>query len=208
MKAAISLMCVRFFTTCALLLALCNFAWACGLERWAVKTMADGDAAKVAVEPLEASVADLVRIPAHSKKELLAMSDARYPEEKHVYQVEALILGFKHEQDGDFHIVIADPEDKSKTMVVEMPDPDCEKYDAGGLRKLREEFEAEFGTVTAKYKKLKSPQRALVAGVGFFDFIHGQTGVAPNGFELHPVLSFYAAAPGVKPVSSELASVK
>ncbi len=25
-------------------------------------------------------------------------------------------------------------------------------------------------------------------GVGFFDFIHGQTGVAPNGIELHPIL--------------------
>jgi hypothetical protein len=30
---------------------------------------------------------------------------------------------------------------------------------------------------------------ATLTGVGFFDFIHGQTGVAPNGFELHPVLS-------------------
>jgi hypothetical protein len=28
-----------------------------------------------------------------------------------------------------------------------------------------------------------------VTGIGFFDFIHGQTGVAPNGVELHPVLS-------------------
>jgi hypothetical protein len=27
-----------------------------------------------------------------------------------------------------------------------------------------------------------------VTGVGFFDFLHGQTGVAPNGIELHPVL--------------------
>lgn len=29
-----------------------------------------------------------------------------------------------------------------------------------------------------------------VTGVGFFDVIHGQTGVAPNGIELHPVVSF------------------
>jgi hypothetical protein len=28
-----------------------------------------------------------------------------------------------------------------------------------------------------------------VRGVGFFDKIHGQTGVARNGIELHPVLS-------------------
>jgi len=29
-----------------------------------------------------------------------------------------------------------------------------------------------------------------IAGVAFFDFIHGQNGVAPNGIELHPVLAF------------------
>jgi hypothetical protein len=32
--------------------------------------------------------------------------------------------------------------------------------------------------------------RAAVVGVAFFDFNHGQTGVAPNAIELHPVLSF------------------
>jgi hypothetical protein len=26
--------------------------------------------------------------------------------------------------------------------------------------------------------------------VGFFDFLHGQTGVAPNGIELHPLVLF------------------
>jgi hypothetical protein len=30
--------------------------------------------------------------------------------------------------------------------------------------------------------------KATIRGVGFFDFLHGQTGVAPNGIELHPVL--------------------
>jgi len=31
---------------------------------------------------------------------------------------------------------------------------------------------------------------ATITGVGFFDFDHGQTGVAPNAIELHPVLAF------------------
>jgi hypothetical protein len=34
---------------------------------------------------------------------------------------------------------------------------------------------------------------ATVTGVGFFDVIHGQTGVAPNGIELHPVVAFTKA---------------
>jgi hypothetical protein len=32
--------------------------------------------------------------------------------------------------------------------------------------------------------------RAQVTGVAFFDFKHGQTGVAPNAIELHPILAF------------------
>ena len=31
---------------------------------------------------------------------------------------------------------------------------------------------------------------ATVTGVGFFDFKHGHSGVAPNAIELHPVLGF------------------
>jgi hypothetical protein len=33
--------------------------------------------------------------------------------------------------------------------------------------------------------------RAKVTGVAFFDFNHGQTGVAPNAIELHPILGFH-----------------
>jgi hypothetical protein len=32
--------------------------------------------------------------------------------------------------------------------------------------------------------------KARVTGVAFFDYKHGQTGVAPNAIELHPVLDF------------------
>ena len=32
--------------------------------------------------------------------------------------------------------------------------------------------------------------RARVTGVVFWDYFHGQTGVAPNAIELHPVLGF------------------
>jgi hypothetical protein len=32
--------------------------------------------------------------------------------------------------------------------------------------------------------------RVTITGVGFWDEDHGQTGVAPNAIELHPVLRF------------------
>jgi len=37
--------------------------------------------------------------------------------------------------------------------------------------------------------------KARVTGVAFFDFKHGQTGVAPNAIELHPVLAFRCLQP-------------
>jgi len=40
---------------------------------------------------------------------------------------------------------------------------------------------------------------ATVTGVGFFDFLHGQTGVAPNGIELHPVIGFTSLSGGAAP---------
>jgi hypothetical protein len=36
-------------------------------------------------------------------------------------------------------------------------------------------------------RRRRSPR---VVGVAFFDFQHGQTGVAPNAIELHPILDF------------------
>ena len=35
---------------------------------------------------------------------------------------------------------------------------------------------------------------ATLTGVGLLDIPHGQTGVAPNAIELHPVLKFSAAS--------------
>ena len=46
--------------------------------------------------------------------------------------------------------------------------------------------------IDSKYTVGTSPQNPAatitVRGVGFFDYKHGQTGVAPNAIELHPVL--------------------
>jgi len=39
-------------------------------------------------------------------------------------------------------------------------------------------------------KKLRLCSHARMVGVAFFDFKHGQTGVAPNAIELHPILGF------------------
>ncbi len=48
-----------------------------------------------------------------------------------------------------------------------------------------------------------------VVGVGFFDFLHGQTGAAPNGIELHPVLKIEPESDSsLRSVSSPKASAE
>jgi hypothetical protein len=61
------------------------------------------------------------------------------------------------------------------------------------MKNARNAFGAACGVPgVSSFTKLKG--RATIRGIGFFDFLHGQTGVAPNGIELHPVLRFMDAS--------------
>ena len=54
------------------------------------------------------------------------------------------------------------------------------------IEAVRAALDARFGKVSAK----KAPNVPVtVTGVAFFDILHGQEGVAPNGIELHPILA-------------------
>lgn len=44
--------------------------------------------------------------------------------------------------------------------------------------------------MTIARNHIQSCSRARVTGVAFFDYNHGQTGVAPNAIELHSILGF------------------
>lgn len=66
------------------------------------------------------------------------------------------------------------------------------------MKNARNAFIAACGVPGASsFTKLKG--KATIRGIGFFDFLHGQTGVAPNGIELHPVLRFMDATCEVVP---------
>jgi hypothetical protein len=65
-------------------------------------------------------------------------------------------------------------------MIAETLSPLCTKGATATRRKQ----------MTAARKAARLCARARVVGVAFFDYDHGQTGVAPNAIELHPVLGF------------------
>jgi len=84
-------------------------------------------------------------------------------------------------------------------MIVEFKDPSCSGVCSSPRLAEMEEGREEFlnspavierGKPTSTYKKLKKRVLVELIGIGFWDFIHGQIGVAKNGLELHPVISF------------------
>lgn len=152
----------------------------CGTERWTVKTLSDAAHNKIDFTPKEATISWLIS----QERPYPSPADQRIgPIETHTYKVRAHLVSHKLEEDGDFHIVIADVEDPSKTMIAEIPSADCAGACASGHA---EEFRKARAVIMGLSDQV--PSVVVVTGVGFFDFSHGQTGGAPNGIELHPVL--------------------
>jgi hypothetical protein len=182
----------------------------CGSERWPVKTLTDKDAAAVNLTPdTTKTVADLNAVPAPTTSSQDTRLDAT---EKLTFKVHARLVGYKQEfdptstkpnkGDRDFHIVIADLHDPTKTMVVEIPDPACGGVCASPqLQKIsdaRKEFASKFPSdpPDKDFKVVQGNVEVDVTGVGFFDFAHGQTGLAKNCVELHPVIAISFAQSG------------
>jgi hypothetical protein len=166
-----------------------------GVERWRVKTGDDPDAALVGLpqNATKTTVEDLAMLarpqdmPATASPPQYENKRAR-PVETTVYSVEADIVALKLEADGDYHMVLQGS--GGATLVAEIPDPDptftspssrWAKEIAAARRKVDEKLLPQAGVT-------RLHMRARVVGVGFFDRVRGQLGVAHNGIELHPVI--------------------
>ncbi len=168
-------------------------------ERWAVKTGSDPDAHSIdakKVTPTTIAALRSVPVPADIRH-------ARNPDggvETTVWAIDATLVGYKLEGDQDYHLVLADA--NNQTMIAEIPDPTAVDASSPFLAKItaaRKGFSDRFHVQIAALAELVVGNEVPmivgtrvpvhVEGIGLFDFIHGQTGVAPNGVELHPVLS-------------------
>ncbi len=76
-------------------------------------------------------------------------------------------------------------------MIVEFPDPGCvaSPFKRDRMRHARHQVFKNCGSISSS-SFTRSKGNVVVTGVGFWDEKHGQTGVAPNGIELYPVLNF------------------
>src|SRR6266851_6622912 len=156
----------------------------CGVERWSVKTGTDADVSKVNLNAPTNTTITAMR--AFTAPNPIPPNNRITGPETTLWVINATLTLFKLESDSDYHLVIQDA--SGNTMITEIPSPSC--VGAGspflpGITNARAEFDGRFNATTS-FQTANIPVK--ITGVGMFDFLHGQTGVAPNGIELHAVL--------------------
>jgi hypothetical protein len=149
-------------------------ALSCGVERWSIKTLKDRPLLQHA---RPATVAQLTRLRAPR----VLPAGRRLAAEHQIYSVVGSVT-LRPEADLDYHLILRSG---AHTMITETPSPLC----TAGATPLRRR------QMTAARRAARPCSRARVVGVAFFDYRHAQTGVAPNGIELHPVLGFACLSP-------------
>ena len=159
-----------------------NAAYYCGTDRWPVKTLSDEDRNRVNLKPVPSTVAELDALP---RPPLLPDNRRAAPVELTTYVVRAVLVETSSEKDNDIHVVIADPADRSKTMITEVVDPGCQgaisSPELADFRRVRETLDLLLRSPTTDMLvPLKRGDLIEVTGVGFFDTVHGQNGVAPR----------------------------
>lgn len=145
----------------------------CGVERWSIKTLQDRPRL---LALRRTTIAWLVGRPAPE-----GLPARRVPLERRIFQVQGAVTLVRPEDDSDLHLVLVD---RGRHMIVEAPLPAC----ASRATPLRRRQMAQVR------QRVRLCARARVTGVAFFDTNHGQTGVAPNAIELHPLLAFRCLA--------------
>lgn len=163
------------------------------LFRWKVRTGADPDASLVEEKPVPTTVEKLAakRRPAEIKtptERYPAYQDRRTEGvERTIFEVEAEIVACKLQMSRSYHLNLKGK--TGRTMIANCLDP--QHVDPGSrwakqIAEVRKEIEEKLKPGSA-YTHGSWPVR--ITGIGFFNHVHGQSGVAPNGIELTPVLS-------------------
>ncbi len=175
-------------------------ASACGVERWNIKTASDPGAAGVNVAPIATTIDALVsmQVPAGATTSLSRVSPFEYSN----FAIDGVLTDYRLTEDSDYHLVLRSA--RGETMIVEAPHPACVNPASPFLSQIIS-VRAAIDNAIAPESTFKSAALSMRAtGLGFFDEIHGQRGVAANGVELHPLLAiaFNPSIPLVAPIAN------
>ena len=168
----------------------------CGIWRWDVKTLTDQDGADLLSKtPTPSSIGELVK--EKPPKVLFATEQtdgkiSRYPSENQVVEIIAYVTEVMDEIDNSaIHFVLKSP-NSGKTMVGEIPDPACPKFDK--FPQLKDHFtktRQDGNTIWNMLNKTKKPVKVKITGVPFWDGILPQrlAGASKYFREIHPILT-------------------
>jgi hypothetical protein len=176
----------------------------CGVERWSIKTLIDTDTTNINFNNVVPSTIQYQR----SLLKPTTLPDTRLQQEDTVYSIDCIMYKYKLETDNDIHIVIHAVGDTSQTMVAEIVNEQCpgivntSRYNQ--FNNLRVWFDSTYHP-TSSFKTANVQMR--ITGVGFFDFLHGQTGIPPNGREIHPILTMSLVVTNVNTNTNEVPTV-
>ncbi|HKR63226.1 MAG TPA: hypothetical protein VJZ00_05785, partial [Thermoanaerobaculia bacterium] len=172
----------------------------CGVERWSIKTGTDSQAPSISLSTWISTT--IYNMRSSAKPASLPANSRLSPRELNQYRISGTLVKYVREGDSDYHLVVQDA--SARQMIVEIPAPNCIGSGSpfgSGVAHARSQFDARF-TATTSMKSTSTP--VTLRGIGFWDYIHGQTGVAPNGIEIHPVLDITFGSAALAPaVESE-----
>jgi hypothetical protein len=183
--------------------------------RWPVRTGSDRDASLVNDKPVPTTVEELVEQP---RPDDMQPATRRFPAyqnhraagvERTIHVLEATIVSSKLMISQNFHLILQG--DSGQTMIGSCPHPDPAFVDptsrwAKQIAVVRNQIEKRLAPEPTKRKLVN--ERVRITGIGFFNDVHGQVGVAPNGIELTPVLGIEWLDNSVAPVARSSEQVK
>ena len=116
----------------------------------------------------------------------------RQNDETSLYSISCYIIGYKKEKgDKDIHVIISDIK-TGETMVAEIPNTECSELRGtsryNSFVDLNLWFEKNIGHASSRFHFPDKLIPVKLTGIGFWDFLHGQKGMAKNGREIHPVI--------------------
>ncbi|HXC05922.1 MAG TPA: hypothetical protein VNZ86_14265, partial [Bacteroidia bacterium] len=157
-----------------------------GTERWGQKVLIDTAARSINLTPDTITVTQFDQLPAPPPN---SYAPRTAPLEFQTFAIHCHIIEKRFETDNDFHLIMYDG---ALTGIAEIPDPACAQ--AATSTFVNDYIEARnftnthMGPATSNNYSVNIPM-VIITGVGFVDPPHGQSGVAPNNMELHPVIN-------------------
>jgi len=159
-----------------------------GTERWDVKTLTNSKASQVNYTPVITSINSLINIPTTPSTTAPRFTGIEFQS----YTITCDITIKKNESDNDYHLVLSDG---THTMVGEVPDPTCSvaatSAHVNQFIAARNWVNTHIGTGAVSNVNIPPID---ITGVAFVDAPHGQTGMAPNCIEIHPILNIIFAS--------------